>query len=281
MEGKLPVTAEKRIAKPFVKWVGGKRQIIREIRSRMPKKHNTYFEPFIGGGAVFFSNDFENAVIGDVNEELINTYSVIKNNVEELIKLLKKHHNDKEYYYQLRAKDINDFTPVEKASRFIYMNKTCFNGLYRVNKKGQFNVPFGRYKSPLICDEENLRAVNFKLINTEIICDDFEKIVSNAKSNDLIYFDPPYVPVSSTSNFVSYNKDGFSWKEQIRLRDVYKEQTEKGVYCILSNSFTPEVLELYSKFNIDTVKAGRAINSKADGRGKIKEVIVTNYKNIS
>ncbi len=277
----MPVISTKIVAKPFVKWVGGKRQIINEIHSRMPEKYNKYFEPFVGGGAVFFSNGFKNAVICDKNKDLINVYKVIKNNVEELIQLLKKHLNNKEYYYNVRAIDTNTLDEVEQASRFIYLNKTCYNGLYRVNLKGQFNVPFGRYKSPLICDEDNLRAVSLKLKNTLIINADFENILSRAKKSDLIYFDPPYVPLSDTAYFVSYNKDGFSWKEQIRLRDIYKKLTEKGVFCILSNSYTPEVLELYSGYKIDIVKAGRAINSNGKGRGKINEVIVTNYEILS
>ena len=160
------------------------------------------------------------------------------------------------------------------------MNKTCYNGLYRVNKNGEFNVPFGRYKNPLICDEENLKNVSKKLQKTTILCNDFEKIVSSAQANDLVYFDAPYVPLSDTSYFVHYNKDGFSWNEQIRLRKIYKKLTDKSVYCILSNSYTPEVIELYSDFKIDIVKAGRTINSDARGRGKIKEVLVTNYENI-
>ncbi len=267
--------------KPFVKWVGGKRQLVNEIHKRTPLNFNRYYEPFIGGGAVFFSNGFNKSIISDVNQELINVYYVIKENVEDLIISLKKHLYDEEYFYKLRKKDISLSNNVEKASRFIYLNKTCYNGLYRVNKKGQFNVPFGKYKSPLICDEENLRAVNCKLKKTKILCTDFEKSVLTAKKNDFVYFDPPYMPLSSTSYFVGYNKNGFIYNEQIRLRDVFKKLSEKGVYCMLSNSYTKEVKELYSEFNIDTVKAGRAINSKANGRGKIKEVIITNYEYIS
>ena len=267
--------------KPFVKWVGGKRQLVNEIHKRIPLNFNRYYEPFIGGGAVFFSNGFNKAIISDVNQELINAYNVIKENVDNLIISLKKHLYNEEYFYELRKKDTSDLSNIERASRFIYLNKTCYNGLYRVNKKGKFNVPFGKYKSPLICDEENLKAVNYKLIKTKILCTDFEKSVLTAKENDFVYFDPPYMPLSSTSYFVGYSKNGFAYNEQLRLKNVYKKLSEKGVYCMLSNSYTNEVKELYSEYNIDTVKATRVINSKANGRGKIKEVIITNYENVS
>ncbi len=267
--------------KPFVKWVGGKRQLVNEIHKRIPLNFNRYYEPFIGGGAVFFSNGFNKAIISDVNQELINAYNVIKENVDNLIISLKKHLYNEEYFYELRKKDTSDLSNIERASRFIYLNKTCYNGLYRVNKKGKFNVPFGKYKSPLICDEENLKAVNYKLIKTKILCTDFEKSVLTAKENDFVYFDPPYMPLSSTSYFVGYSKNGFAYNEQLRLKSVYKKLSEKGVYCMLSNSYTNEVKELYSEYNIDTVKATRVINSKANGRGKIKEVIITNYENVS
>ncbi len=277
----LETNVKAKDSKPFVKWVGGKRQLIGEIHKRKPLNFNRYYEPFIGGGAIFFSNGFNKAVISDVNQELINVYNVIKKIVEDLIISLKKHPYNEEYFYELRKKDTSELNNVERASRFIYLNKTCYNGLYRVNKKGKFNVPFGKYKSPLICDEDNLRAVNSKLRKAKILCTDFEKCVLTASKKDFVYFDPPYMPLSSTSYFVGYSKDGFAYDEQLRLRNVFKKLSEKGIYCMLSNSYTKEVKELYSEFNIDTVKAGRAINSKATGRGKIKEVIITNYENIT
>jgi DNA adenine methylase len=264
-------------AKPFVKWAGGKRQILKEIKKRLPGNFNSYFEPFAGGAAVFFSCSFKSAVIGDTNYELINAYSVIKYNVFELIESLNKHYYDKEYYYKIRSLNPEELNETERASRFIFLNRTCFNGLYRVNKKGKFNVPFGRYKSPLICDEKNLLLVSQKLKDTKIICGDYRNIVSISDKYDFIYFDPPYIPLNSTSKFVSYTQNGFSLDNQIELRDLFAELTEQGVYCMMSNSSAGEIINLYRNYNIDIVKAGRAVNSKAEKRGKIDEVIIMNY----
>jgi DNA adenine methylase len=268
---------KEKYVKPFVKWAGGKRQTIQEIKKRMPEKYNRYLEPFLGGGAVFFSLNFKSAVIGDINEELINTYNIIKNNIKDLIDSLKKHYYDKEYYYEIRALNPQKLDEIERAGRFIFLNRTCFNGLYRVNKKGLFNVPFGRYKSPLICDEKNLKLVSKKLKSVEIKCGDYKEIVSCAQKNDFIYFDPPYMPLTETSNFVNYNKNGFSKTDQIELRDLFAALSNKGVFCLLSNSYTEEIINLYSEFNIDTIKAYRNINSRVEGRGKIKEVVIKNY----
>lgn len=275
--------------KPFVKWVGGKRQLLNQFRLKNlfppelfnPTK-NTYYEPFVGGGAVFFDLLPQKAILSDMNNELVITYNVIKNNVEQLIKSLKKHKVNKEYFLKIRSKNISKLSDIEIASRFIYLNRTCFNGLYRVNKSGGFNVPFGQNKNPLICDEINLQRVSESLKNVTIKHQDYKEVLKKAKAGDFIYFDPPYYPVSKTASFTSYTKDSFLDKEQIELRDVFIELSKRGCYVMLSNSDTPFINKIYSEINdkkvrINKVEAGRAINSNGAGRGKILEVVVTNY----
>ena len=273
--------------KPFVKWVGGKRQLLRQFRELglYPPEDfnpitNTYYEPFVGGGAVFFDLLPKNAELSDLNNELVITYNVIKNNVDELIQSLQKHIYDKEYYLEVRAKKIDDLSDVEVASRFIFLNRTGFNGLYRVNKSGQFNVPFGRYNNPVICDEDNLRRVSDALQDVTITHQDYKNVLKTAKSGDFIYLDPPYYPINATSSFTSYTAEGFLEKEQTELRDTFVKLHKKGCFVMLSNSDTPFINELYSGLDgitINKITAGRSINSKGSGRGKITEVLVTNY----
>ena len=266
---------------PIVKWVGGKCQLMFELLKNMPKSYNRYFEPFIGGGALFFELQPENAYISDMNEELINLYSVVRNNVCELIADLNKHEVSKEYFLTIRNLDRTDeyknLSNVQRASRFIYLNRTCFNGLYRVNSQGQFNVPFGNYKNPRIVDENNLLNCSELLKNTEIKCADFSEILTKVKKGDFIYFDPPYVPLNETSSFTSYTKDGFDMDMQFKLREVCDELDSMGVMFMLSNSDTKFVNELYSNYEIKKVFASRAVNANAEGRGKITEVLVRNY----
>lgn len=266
---------------PIVKWVGGKRQLMFELIKNMPKSYNRYFEPFIGGGALFFELQPEQAYISDMNEELINLYSVVRDNVYELIKDLSKHEVSKEYFLEIRNIDrteqYTELSDVERASRFIYLNRTCFNGMYRVNSQGQFNVPFGHYKNPRIIDENNLLNCSELLKKTEIKCADFSEILTKVKKGDLVYFDPPYVPLNDTSSFTSYTKDGFDINMQFKLRDVCDELDNKGVKFMLSNSDTNLVNELYVNYEIKKVFASRQINANADGRGKITEVLVRNY----
>ena len=272
--------------KPFVKWVGGKRQLLRQFRELglYPPEDfnpitNTYYEPFVGGGAVFFDLLPKNAELSDLNNELVTTYNVIKNNVDELIESLQKHIYDKEYYLEVRAKKIEDLSDIEVASRFIFLNRTGFNGLYRVNKSGQFNVPFGRYNNPVICDEDNLRRVSDAL-HVIITHQDYKNVLKTAKSGDFIYLDPPYYPINATSSFTSYTAEGFLEKEQTELRDTFVKLHKKGCFVMLSNSDTPFINELYSGLEgitINKITAGRAINSKGSGRVKITEVLVTNY----
>lgn len=266
---------------PIVKWVGGKRQLMLELLKNMPKSYNRYFEPFIGGGALFFELQPENAYISDMNDELINLYSVVRDNVYELISDLNKHEVSKEYFLEIRNLDRTDeyknLSDVQRASRFIYLNRTCFNGLYRVNSQGQFNVPFGNYKKPRIVDEKNLLNCSELLKNTEIKCADFSEILTKVKRGDFVYFDPPYVPLNETSSFTSYTKDGFDMDMQFKLREVCDELDSMGVMFMLSNSDTKFVNELYSNYEIKKVFASRAVNANAEGRGKITEVLVRNY----
>lgn len=266
---------------PIVKWVGGKRQLMFELLKNMPENYNRYFEPFIGGGALFFELQPDNAYISDLNEELINLYKVVRDNVEELITDLQKHDISKEYFIEIRnidrTEEYKNWSNVKKASRFIYLNRTCFNGMYRVNSKGEFNVPFGHYKNPRILDENNLINCSNLLQRTEIRHADFSEILKKVKKRDFVYFDPPYVPLSETSSFTSYTKDGFDLDMQFKLRDVCDELDSMGVKFLLSNSDTKLVNELYENYNIKKVFASRQINANADGRGKITEVLVRNY----
>ena len=266
---------------PIVKWVGGKRQLMFELLKNMPKTYNRYFEPFIGGGALFFELQPQNGYISDINEELINLYTVVRDNVHELINELNKHEISKEYFLKIRNLDrtekYNKLSDIKKASRFIYLNRTCFNGMYRVNSQGQFNVPFGNYKNPRIVDAENLVSCSELLKNTEICCGDFSEILNKVKKGDFVYFDPPYVPLNETSSFTSYTKDGFDLDMQFKLKEVCDELDNKGVMFILSNSDTKFVNELYSNYEIKKVFASRAINANPSGRGKITEVLVRNY----
>ena len=268
-------------AKPFVKWVGGKRQLLKQFR-RMnlypPEKFDSskgkYFEPFVGGGAVFFDLLPDKGFLSDLNKELVNTYNVIKHDVEGLIASLKKHKNNKEYFLKVRTQNTKVLSDINIASRFIFLNRTCFNGLYRVNSKGGFNVPFGGYENPLICDEENLRKVSKSLQGVEIKHQDYKEVLKKAKKGDFVYFDPPYYPVSKTASFTSYTSEAFLDKEQIELRDTFLELNKRGCFVMLSNSDTPFINKIYFGFKgvrINKVSAGRAINSKGSGRGKVSE----------
>jgi DNA adenine methylase len=269
---------------PFLKWAGGKRQLLSEIRKLIPNQFNQYYEPFLGGGAVLFDLQPKNAVANDYNKQLINVYKCIKNHVNELLEELKKHPNEKHHYYKIREFDrhYNFITlpNISKAARIIYLNKTCYNGLFRVNSHGQFNVPFGRYKNPKIANEPVLKAVHEYLNtnNIKLLSQDFAESVKNAQAGDFVYFDPPYHPVSQTASFTGYTLDGFDENEQKRLKKVCDELNTKNVYFLLSNSATKFILDLYSNYKIETIGVRRNINSAADKRGKIQEVLVRNYE---
>ena len=268
-------------AKPFVKWAGGKRQLIEQLVQNLPEEFNNYYEPFLGGGALFFKlsllGKIKHAYLNDVSAPLVLAYKTIKEKPTELIAELGngKYKNDKETFLRIRAEQPTD--SVRATARFIYLNKTAFNGLYRVNSSGGFNVPFGKYNNPKILDEENILAVSTALQKDELTCVDFEMAVVSAKKGDLVYFDPPYHPVSKTANFTSYTKDSFTELDQARLAILIRKLTEKGCFVMLSNSYSPLILDLYKEFGVNVVNATRMINCKAEGRGKVKEVIVTNY----
>ncbi len=266
--------------RPFVKWAGGKRQILKHLLFYAPKEFNRYFEPFVGGGALFFELSPKRAVISDLNAELINAYRVIKGQVEELIESLKKHKNNEEYYYRIRSLKPAELSPVERASRFIYLNKTCFNGLYRENSKGEFNVPFGRYKRPKICDEENLRAVSEFLnsVEVEILNADYREVCKRAEAGDFIYLDPPYIPVSKTAGFTTYTGGGFGEEDHRKLAEVFRELSEKGCFVMLSNADHPLIRELYRDFKLIEITTNRAISCKRSKRkGSGRELLIMNY----
>ncbi len=278
---------KKALVKPFLKWAGGKRQLLDKLTENMPSKlgkNHCYYEPFLGGGALFFAIQPKNAVVNDSNPELINCYQVIKEQVEELIDHLKQHTNNEEYYYQIRDWDrqasFNLKSPVERCSRIIFLNKTCYNGLFRVNSQGQFNVPFGRYKNPNFLEEGVLRGISNYLNNEniKILNVDFEEAVKSAKKGDFIYFDPPYDPISDTSSFTGYDIHKFDQSQQKRLKLVCDQLNQLGCNILVSNSDTPFIRELYQDhYEIITVSAGRAINSNSSRRGKITELLIKSY----
>ena len=267
---------------PILKWAGGKRSLIPNILSLFPKDYRSrvYHEPFFGGGALFFTIKPQRGSINDINPRLINFYRVVRDNPEELIKQASQYPYEKEAFYRIREHyNKTNLSNVEDAAITLYLNKTAFNGLYRVNSKGEFNVPFGRYSNPTIVDKERIRAASKSLKNIEIIQTDFSYVVDGAEKGDLVYFDPPYLPVSGTANFTSYSSDGFSWDDQIRLRDVCIKLDEKEVLFVLSNSYVEKLIDYYKDveaFRILTVKANRAINSKGTKRGPVNEALITN-----
>ncbi len=274
--------------KPFVKWAGGKRQIIDKLKMYMPEKFNTYYEPFVGGGALLFELSPKNAVINDCNEELMNVYRCIKDDkkFDAMCKELNHHerNHSEEYYYSIRnidrdKKKFAKMADYKRAARTIYLNKACFNGLYRVNSKNEFNVPFGKKEKVNTYEGQNLGIIcgflNFN--NIKILSVDFEKAVTDAKKGDFIYFDPPYD--SDKAIFNSYTEEGFGKEEQIRLARVFKELADRGCYVMLSNHNTELINELYKDYHIHIVEAKRNINANGKKRGKVEEVIITNFEN--
>jgi DNA adenine methylase len=276
------------LIKPYLKWAGGKRQLLPEIRKYIPTQISTYYEPFLGAGAVLFDLQPHKAVVNDYNTQLVLTYSVVREHIDELIDVLRTHqqNNNEEYYYQIRALDRNPaefgkMSNVEKAARLIFLNKTCYNGLHRVNSQGLFNVPYGRYKKPIICEEPVLRAINRYFNNNEItICSgDFADVVQGAGSGSFVYFDPPYHSRDKT-NFTGYQANGFGEAQQLRLHDTYMELTARGIKCLLSNSDTEFIRQIFAHKELDiiTVQAKRAINSNSAGRGDVNEVLIKNWR---
>ncbi|WP_437324086.1 DNA adenine methylase [Sorangium sp. So ce381] len=266
-----------------MKWIGGKRQLLGHLIPTFTEAQvgASYHEPFVGGGAVFFALRAQGratcARLSDVNQELIGGYLAIRDGVDDVISHLRIHAslNDKEYYYRIRSQ--HPRSAPEAAARLIYLNKTCFNGLYRVNNSGVFNAPYGRHKNPTICDETNLRAVSAALATSSLEVASFETVLDHVHCNDVVYFDPPYIPVSVTASFTEYSAGGFGNCEQQRLADVFRELNKRGAQLVLSNSDTDEVRRLYSGFRIDQVFARRNVNTRADRRGPVAEVIVRNF----
>lgn len=273
------------LASPVVKWVGGKRQLLERLMPLFPETHTSYCEPFIGGGAVLFALQPQKAIINDINRELIGVYRAIKDDVEALIKRLAQFENTKECFYEVRGWDrnvefYNQLTDIDKAARVIFLNKTCYNGLYRVNSAGEFNTPFGRYKNPNIVNESTLRAVNeyFNTADVTILNTSYSEAVQGLPENSFVYLDPPYDPISVTASFTGYNAGGFSREDQIALRDCCRQLDAAGIKFMLSNSATEFIQEIYSDFNVTIVPAKRAINSVGSKRGCVDEVVVRNYE---
>lgn len=276
------------IPRPLLKWAGGKGQLLDEILPRLAAAgpHRRYLEPFVGGGAVFFELARVGRLPGEVglsdaNPNLVEMYRAVRDDVEAVIARLLVHAErhgsspEGDHFYEVRESEPTD--RLDRAARVIYLNKTCFNGLYRENSKGRFNVPFGRNTNPTICDAPNLRACAAALRQADLRVRSFERVLDDAGPGDLVYFDPPYVPVSATASFTGYARDGFGDAEQVRLAEVYAELVRRGARVLLSNSMTPRVRELYAAFAIDTVHATRAVNSRADRRGKIEEALVRSF----
>ncbi len=268
-------------AAPFLKWAGGKGRLLKQYGPYFPPRNEIrhYYEPFIGGAAVFFHLQPQAATLSDINKKLVDVYQIVQQNVELLIPLLKEHKNEKEYFYRVRSLNPADLSPLEQAARLIFLNKTCYNGLYRENRGGRFNVPFGRYKNPKICDEQRLRTASAVLQGINLQEAEFDQAVSNAKPGDFIYLDPPYAPISATSNFTSYNRYNFLAADQRRLADTVHDLTARGCSVMLSNSSAPLVYELYGDrgYHLIKVKSRRNINSNADRRGLVTELLILNY----
>lgn len=273
------VLVKKEEVGPFVKWAGGKTQIMERLLSNKPSFFNRYVEGFVGGGALLFKLNHPHPLINDSNEELINCFKVIRDYPGEIINSLGKHKNEKEYFYGIRSKDPSELSNVERASRFIYLNRTCYNGLWRVNKNNQFNTPFGKYKNPKILNEGLLWSVSRFLKKVGIHCMDFERFLTRyAQKGDFVYLDPPYHPISKYSDFRRYTHSFFGEEDQRRLAKTFKKLDGKGCKLLLSNSHSRLIKELYSEFTILTIRARRNINKNPEGRTPIKEVLVKNYE---
>ena len=273
------------ILSPVVKWVGGKRQLLDDIIPLLPDYFSTYVEPFVGGGALLFEIQPKKAIVNDLNHELINLYKVIKDNTNELLSLLEEHelNNSEEYFYQIRALDrsesYNEMSDIEKAARIIYLNKTCYNGLFRVNQSGQFNSPYGKYKNPNIVNKPVVLAMAnyFQNNNITLLNGDYKMALKKLRKGAFVYFEPPYMPISSSSSFTGYTENGFDKKQQIELKEECDRLNSRGIKFLLSNSDHPFIRDLYKDYEIITVRAKRSINSNSNKRGEINEVLVRNY----
>lgn len=282
---RVPIMRKNRLVSPVVKWVGGKRQLLDELTLLFPKRVSSYCEPFLGGGAVLFRLQPNIAYVNDINSELIQMYEVIRDHVDELILALGEHPNEEGHFYRVRDWDRDKaqyarLTKVQRAARIIYLNKTCYNGLFRVNSAGEFNTPFGHYKNPNIINAPTLKAVSayFQKAQLTFSSVDYAEVLDKVEKGTFVYLDPPYDPVSDTANFTGYAKGGFGRPEQLRLRECCDELNRRGIKFMLSNSATDFIREQYAAYNITIVKAKRAINSNAAKRGQVDEVVIRNYE---
>ena len=270
-------------ARPFLKWVGGKGQLLGQLARWVPNRFDRYLEPFLGGGAMFFAHRPVTAVIADANDELVDCYTAVRDQLADVMAALDEHRYEKDYYYDVRCWERASLSLAERAARTIFLNKTGFNGLYRVNSKGLFNVPFGRYSNPKICDRDNLPACSAALQNVEIRQADFETVVDDTHAADFIYLDPPYVPLTDTANFTSYTAGGFGPDEHRRLASALIRTHHRGGRFLLSNADSLLTRELYSKLleepgvDLDIVQARRNVNSNARRRGRVTEVVIFNH----
>ena len=271
------------MTKPFLKWAGGKRQLLPELQAAMPAEFNRYFEPFLGGAALYFDQLPAKAYLSDINEELINCYQIVRDKPASLCDDLAKHIHDKAYFLSIRNLDRDKIafaklSQLHRASRFIYLNRTGFNGMYRVNRKGEFNIPFGRYKSPNIVNRDGIFAASEALQGAHLVHQSYQQALAETQAGDFVYLDPPYMPVSSTAHFTSYAKGGFGFEEQRALADACRQLDERGVYFLASNSFMPEICELYRGFSQKKVSARRSINSVGSARQAVAEILIANYQ---
>lgn len=273
-----------RAARPVLKWAGGKSRTVPHILARLPDRIATFYEPFVGGAAVFFAlagaGRFKKAVLSDRNRDLVEVYLGIQKDVESLIRILEGYKDaySEDEYYRIRELDPGNLDPIERAARLIYLNKTGYNGLYRVNRAGRFNVPFGRHRKPKICDPPNLRAAAAALARVKLRVEDFADASKRAKAGDVVYFDPPYVPVSKTASFTAYHHEAFGPEDHTRLADVFEDLAQRNVTALLSNSDTPETRRLYRGWRVDKIPVSRPINSKGQGRGVVDELLVVNIR---
>ena len=267
------------VAKPILKWAGGKTQMLSELLPKVPPSYGRYIEPFFGGGALFFALQPEKAIVADSNPELINMYRQVAEHVDDVISYLKNYENTSEMFYSVRSLDWETLPKAEAAARTIYLNKTCYNGLFRVNSSGQFNAPWGRYKNPNISGADNIRAMSAYLNRARVTikCGDYREALKGIRKGAFVYFDPPYMPLSSSSSFTGYTASGFGEAEQIELKRQCDLLDKRGIKFLLSNSCCEFIENLYSGYTIERVSAKRAINAKADKRGAIDEVLVRNY----
>jgi len=269
----------RQLPRPFLKWAGGKSRLLPALSTRLPEEFGTYYEPFLGGGALFFhlvaSRGTQAAVLSDINRDLVDTYRGVRDEVDHVVACLREHaeRHGREHYYQVRGQTMEGEALAPRAARVIYLNRTCYNGLYRQSRSGRFNVPMGSYRNPTICDEPLLRAASAALAPVELLCAPFHQVARRPTAGDLVYMDPPYIPVSSTASFTSYHKEGFNEEDQRRLARIFKDLAEACVHVLLSNSDTEMVHEIYAGLPRDEVQVARSINSKANRRGGVGELI--------